>query len=214
MTAVAPVATSSALTTHRGQLPSYTKTVQRLAVITPPAFRGTRITLTATDISGLKAFLDNPTSSPTPTPTPNADADANANERKAVYDSSCAGCHRMGTYDTSGSAPDLYQSTRIDSYYTAGVSGHKGVTLSATDISNLKTFVGTSSPRQHQRQRHANATPTTGKAVYDSDCASCHRLGTYDTSGSAPNLSGDGSGVSEIPCRSERAQGSPLPPRR
>ncbi|MRR37547.1 c-type cytochrome, partial [bacterium] len=141
-------------------------------------------TFTATDISNLKTFLNNPSASPTPTPTPTPTSG------QAKYDSSCAGCHRMGTYDTSGTAPDLYKTTRVDSYYTAGQSGHKSITLSATDISNLKAFFnGTTSPTP-------TPTPTTGKAVYDANCKGCHRLGTYDPSGSAPNLSGDGSALS------------------
>jgi len=166
----------------------------------PDLYRSTRIdsfytagttghqgfTMSATDISNLKGFLNNPTASPAPTPTPTTG--------QAKYDSSCASCHRMGTYDTSGSAPNLYQTTRVDSYYTAGVSGHQGITLTSTDISNLKTFFGvTTTPAPAPAPA---PTPTTGQGVYDADCASCHRLGTYDTSGSAPNLSGDGSLVS------------------
>ena len=137
-------------------------------------------TLSATDISNLKAFLNNPTSTPTPTPTPTTG--------QQIYDSNCAGCHKLSTYDSSGSAPDLYQSTRVDSYFSPGTSGHQGFTLSATDISSLKAFLNnpTSTPTP-------TPTPTTGQQVYDNNCASCHRLGTYDTSGSAPNLSGDGS---------------------
>jgi len=138
-------------------------------------------TLSSTDISNLKSFLNNPTASPTPTPTPTGG--------QAKYDSSCAGCHRMGSYDTSGTAPDLYQTAKVDSYYTPGVSGHKSLTLTAQEISDLKAFFGsTTTPTP-------TPTPTTGKAVYDANCAVCHRLGTYDASGSAPNLSGDGSDV-------------------
>jgi mono/diheme cytochrome c family protein len=158
------------------------------------------ITLTATDITNLKAFLNNPTSSPapaptpTPTPTPTPAPTPTPTTGQSVYDSSCAGCHRMNTYDTSGSAPDLYQTTRIDSYYTAGVSGHKGITLSATDIDNLKTFVGTTMSTPSPTPT-PTPTPATGQAVYDSDCAGCHRLGSYDKTGSAPDLSGDGNKV-------------------
>jgi len=97
----------------------------------------------------------------------------------------------MGTYDTSGTAPNLYQTTKVDSYYTAGVSGHKSITLSSTEIANLKSFFGaTTTPAPAP-------TPVTGQAVYDANCAGCHRLGTYDPSGSAPNLSGDGSRMEE-----------------
>ncbi|MHC1698686.1 MAG: cytochrome c, partial [Geobacteraceae bacterium] len=140
-------------------------------------------TMSATDITNLKAFLNNPSASPTPTPTPTTG--------QATYDSSCSSCHRMGTYDTSGTAPNLYQTTRVDSYYTAGVSGHKGVTLTSTEIANLKSFFGTTTTPAPA------PAPTTGQAVYDANCAGCHRLGTYDTSGSAPNLTGDGSDVDE-----------------
>jgi len=142
-------------------------------------------TMSATDISNLKAFLNNPSASPTPTPTPTPTTG------QAKYDSSCSSCHRMGTYDTSGSAPNLYQTTRVDSYYTAGASGHQGLTLSSTDITNLKSFFGSSTTPA------PTPTPTTGQGVYDANCAGCHRLGTYDTSGSAPNLSGDGSRMEE-----------------
>jgi mono/diheme cytochrome c family protein len=123
---------------------------------------------------------------PPPSPTPTTG--------QGIYDTQCAGCHKLSSYDTSGSAPDLYQSTRIDSYFSPGTSGHKSITLSATDISNLKAFLNapTSSPPPTP-----TPTPTTGQAVYDTNCASCHRLGTYDTSGSAPNLSGYGSDVSQ-----------------
>uniref|UniRef100_UPI0037870B45 Lipoprotein cytochrome c n=1 Tax=Geobacter sulfurreducens (strain ATCC 51573 / DSM 12127 / PCA) TaxID=243231 RepID=UPI0037870B45 len=61
---------------------------------------------------------------------------------KTVYDSRCASCHRLGTYDASGSAPNLSRAgTKIDGKFTAGVSGHKGITLTAADLANLKTFV-------------------------------------------------------------------------
>ncbi len=67
-----------------------------------------------------------------------------------VYTSNCARCHRLGTYDTSGSAPDLLgKGSSVDSYYKAGVSGHKSVTLTATNITELKAFLNnptTSSP--------------------------------------------------------------------
>jgi len=60
----------------------------------------------------------------------------------SVYTSNCAGCHRLGSYDSSGSAPDLLgKGSLIDSYYRAGVSGHKSITLTATNISELKTFI-------------------------------------------------------------------------
>ena len=41
-------------------------------------------------------------------------------------------------------------------------------------------------------------TTTNGQAVYDSICVSCHVLGTYDTMGFAPSLSGKGSLISTM----------------
>jgi hypothetical protein len=79
---------------------------------------------------------DTPTITPTPTPTPTPTTG------QAVYDSNCAGCHRLGTYDTTGSAPNLYgDGSKVSEKYKAGVSGHKGITLSSTQISNLVTFL-------------------------------------------------------------------------
>jgi mono/diheme cytochrome c family protein len=73
-------------------------------------------------------------SSPSPSPPPATG--------QAVYDASCAGCHKLGSYDISGSAPDLSAGgSKVDGKYTADKSGHKGVTLTSTQISNLKTFL-------------------------------------------------------------------------
>lgn len=60
----------------------------------------------------------------------------------SVYTSNCASCHRLGTVDTSGSAPNLLgKGSSVDSYYKAGVAGHKGVTLTATNITELKAYL-------------------------------------------------------------------------
>lgn len=193
-----------------------------------------------------------------------------------VYNSNCAGCHRLGTVDTSGSAPDLRgKGTLVDSYFKAGASGHKSITLTATNITELKTFInnpttttplsistatlaggtvavsysqtlaaiGGKTPYTWSRSSGTlpggltisstgviSGTPTAtgtfnftvmatdsastkasvtkalsitiaaaaasnGATVYNSNCAGCHKLGTVDTSGSAPNLLGKGSSV-------------------
>jgi mono/diheme cytochrome c family protein len=127
-----------------------------------------------------------PSPSPSPTPTPTAG--------QQIYDQKCAGCHSLGTYDTSGS-PDLSGKGSLVSGKFNGGANHHGVTLSATDITNVTTFIN--NPTSSTPTPTPTPTPTTGQAVYDSNCAGCHRLGTYDTTGSAPNLYGDGSKVSE-----------------
>lgn len=74
-----------------------------------------------------------PTPTPTPAPLPG----------KAVYDANCAGCHSLGTYDAAGSAPNLSGAGTLISakFPAAGVSGHKGITLSATNLTDIKAFV-------------------------------------------------------------------------
>lgn len=58
-----------------------------------------------------------------------------------VYDSYCMGCHRLGTYDTSGSPNLSGHEGDIDGKFSPGIRGHKSITLSASQISNLKAFV-------------------------------------------------------------------------
>lgn len=119
--------------------------------LTSSNVRGTSSNLTRTAINGntggmgfLSALTDSQiqaivdTLAITPTPAPTVDPG------KTVYDTQCSGCHRLGSYDASGSAPNLSGAgSKIGSKYTAGVSGHKGKTLTATEIANLKTFVNT-----------------------------------------------------------------------
>ena len=94
-------------------------------------------TLTDSQIQAIvEALAIAPAPTPNPTPAPTVDPG------KTVYDTQCSGCHRLGSYDASGSAPNLSGAgSKISGKYTAGVSGHKGKTLTATEIANLKTFV-------------------------------------------------------------------------
>jgi len=108
----------------------------------------------------------------------------------SVYTSNCGGCHRLGTYDTSGSAPDLLgKSSLIDSYYRAGVSGHKGITLTATNISELKTFITnpttTSSPLAISTTTLAGGTVS---AAYSQTLAASGGRSPYTWSRSAGTL--------------------------
>ncbi len=62
---------------------------------------------------------------------------------QAVYTNNCAACHVLGTFDTTGFAPDLAgKGTLVDTMFpTPGVAGHQNITLSAQDITNVKAFV-------------------------------------------------------------------------
>jgi hypothetical protein len=74
------------------------------------------------------------TSMPAPTPTPLSG--------RSTYDGNCAGCHRLGAYDGAGSAPDLSgKGSMVDVKFSADVAGHKGITLSAQQILDVKGFL-------------------------------------------------------------------------
>lgn len=57
---------------------------------------------------------------------------------KLVYDTNCMSCHRLGTYDTSGS-PDLKGKSTSISGKLAG--GHQGISLTSQQITDLVNFV-------------------------------------------------------------------------
>lgn len=57
-----------------------------------------------------------------------------------IYQSQCAGCHRLGTVDTTGS-PNLSGTTGMPSRFpNPGVAGHQGITLSAAEIAALTVY--------------------------------------------------------------------------
>lgn len=59
-----------------------------------------------------------------------------------LYDSMCTSCHRLGSYDADGSAPDLsLRGGELNGLFSAGVPGHKGLTLGAADIWALQVFL-------------------------------------------------------------------------
>ncbi len=60
-----------------------------------------------------------------------------------VYDAHCSGCHRLGSYDPSGSAPDLSGTgAGVDGRFTPDRSGHEDAALSGEEIPALKAFLG------------------------------------------------------------------------
>lgn len=62
-----------------------------------------------------------------------------------VYQSNCASCHALGSYDSTGSgAPDLaLKGGGIETRYAAGQPGHQGVSLTANEITGLKVLLNT-----------------------------------------------------------------------
>ena len=57
---------------------------------------------------------------------------------KSVYDANCAGCHRLGSYDAAGSAPNLSGKGGVIPGKLAG--GHMGMGLSPQQITDLSAF--------------------------------------------------------------------------
>jgi mono/diheme cytochrome c family protein len=57
-----------------------------------------------------------------------------------VYDQQCAGCHKLGTYDSSGSPDLLGKGSIVNSYFANGGS-HKSRTVAAGDLPGLVAFV-------------------------------------------------------------------------
>lgn len=62
-----------------------------------------------------------------------------------AYQSNCASCHALGSYDPSASgAPDLaLKGGEMNAIFTAGQAGHQGVTLTANEIADLKVLLNT-----------------------------------------------------------------------
>jgi hypothetical protein len=58
---------------------------------------------------------------------------------KAIYDTNCAGCHLLGTYDSTGSAPNLSGKGSIVTGKITG--GHKSISLNSQQLTDLAAFV-------------------------------------------------------------------------
>ena len=79
-----------------------------------------------------------PTPAPAPTPTPTPTPTPAPLPGKAIYDNECAGCHRLGTYDASGS-PNLSGLSAAVSGMISG--GHMGISLTTAEIADLQNFI-------------------------------------------------------------------------
>jgi len=102
---------------------------------------------------------------------------------KVVYDNSCSSCHKFGSADPSGFAPDLANKGSLVAAKIGG--GHNGVSLSATQLTDLAAYLdGATTPTPPP-----TPTPTPdGAALYDGNCAGCHKFGSYDSAGFAADL--------------------------
>jgi mono/diheme cytochrome c family protein len=77
-------------------------------------------------------------------PDPNYDPTGNppAVDAAALYSASCSGCHRLGTVDTMGGAPNLSGAGNMmgTKFPTPGAAGHKGFVLTAEQIAALSDY--------------------------------------------------------------------------
>ncbi len=74
--------------------------------------------------------------------TPGSGVPTPAVDGQAVYQASCAGCHRVGTFDTAGFAPDLSGKGAMVPMKFAGGS-HNGQTLTPEEMTALSDFLNT-----------------------------------------------------------------------
>jgi hypothetical protein len=58
---------------------------------------------------------------------------------RELYEAHCAGCHSLGSYDSTGFAPDLSGKWGLLASKLAG--GHNGVSLNPQQLTGLATFV-------------------------------------------------------------------------
>ncbi len=74
-----------------------------------------------------------------PVPTP---VTGNAANGQTDDNTLCAGCHRLGTFDTTGTAPDLSgKASLIVTNLGSISSAMSSITLTAQQVADLKAFV-------------------------------------------------------------------------
>ena len=133
-------------------------------------------------------FRSVPTPSPDPTPAPAPDG-------AALYTATCTGCHKFGSLDPTGFAPDL--NNKGDLIAAKLQAGHNGITLSAAEIAALGDWITANStavtPTPVPTPDPTPAPAPDGAALYAASCNGCHKFGSIDTTGFAPDLNNKGS---------------------
>ncbi len=92
---------------------------------------------------------------------------------QAVYDENCSGCHKLNGYDAAGNI-DLAGMGSVAA--TKVPSGHGG-SVSTAELTNLAAWLDSWAPVPPP------VVARDGQAVYDSNCAGCHKLYGYDAAG-------------------------------
>jgi predicted CxxxxCH...CXXCH cytochrome family protein len=97
---------------------------------------------------------------------------------QTLYDSHCASCHKLGSIDTTGVAPDLNNNGSLIAAKLQ--SDHNGIALSAAETAALGTWVDSNStvvtpaPDPVPTPTPDPTTPPDGAALYAMECAGCH----------------------------------------
>jgi mono/diheme cytochrome c family protein len=133
--------------------------------------------------------IPNPTPTPTPTPAPDG---------AALYTASCAICHKFASLDATGFAPDLNnQGGQIVAKLQAG---HNGIVLSAAGATALGNWIANNSivvtPPPLPVPDPTPAPAPDGATLYATSCEDCHKFGSIDTAGFAPDLNNKGNLIS------------------
>lgn len=129
--------------------------------------------LSASEITAMATYLDGNVSTPPPSvPTTGPE----------LYASECQGCH--GSLATTNISDRT--ANGISSAIAANAGGMGSIVLSFEQIDLIVSSLPAVSPPQQP------VVDRSGVEVYDQECAVCHLLGSYDTSGSI-DLAGGGS---------------------
>lgn len=125
--------------------------------------------LAADQLQALVAYVDSMATTPTPDPGPEPVANG-----QTLYDTHCAGCHKLGEYDQAGTAPDLAGREGI---VTGKINaGHRGISFSTAEVTAVVDWV-TLNPSIPVTNPTPDPTPNPtpdGVALYESECQGCH----------------------------------------
>ena len=131
------------------------------------------IVLTSAEANSIAAALPT-TPTPTPTPTPNG---------QTLYNSLCAVCHKLGSVDPSGFAPELGgKGTLIGTKLAAG---HQNLSVTTAETTAIGSFADANAPAPAPTPTPV-PTPTPGPDY--SNCTACH--GQPPIGASFPNTKG------------------------
>lgn len=108
-----------------------------------------------------------------------------------VFDQECATCHAVGSHDTSGTFGDLAGMGTAIVTKIEGNHQSKLQAMTTAELTALADFADTFTPPVIEPP----PVERTGQQVFDLECATCHALGSHDTSGTFGDLAGRGTTI-------------------